>query len=194
MSIYRSHLSSLDFFGSSMAIDHLSVSELSAEVPAFREGESSSDAESDGDVPSSGEEETGDEDEDEGDEEQSEGEEDVSESEEDEDEEQEALDADLAAPDGTESEDLEEDDAKPDPESSSDEEDEQFKQEQKQLGFLDGGKSDTFSRAFARIMDTSGVKAEVLAAPILAGSKSIAARKAEDEAEAKADRDAKIYR
>ena len=194
MSIYRSHLSSLDFFGSSMAIDHLSVSELSAEVPAFREGESSSDAESDGDVPSSGEEETGDEDEDEGDEEQSEGEEDVSESEEDEDEEQEALDADLAAPDGTESEDLEEDDAKPDPESSSDEEDEQFKQEQKQLGFLDGGKSDTFSRAFARIMDTSGVKAEVLAAPILAGSKSIAARKAEDEAEAKADRDAKRLR
>jgi hypothetical protein len=61
--------------------------------------------------------------------------------------------------------------------------------------FLVGGKADTFARAFARIMDGAAPKgAADGAAPILAGSKSLAKRKAEDAEEAKADRAAKKLR
>lgn len=68
-------------------------------------------------------------------------------------------------------------------------------QKDEPVSFLEGGKSETFARAFARIIDSSAPKTEqVLAAPILAGSKSLAARKAEDEAEAKAARAAKKLR
>lgn len=155
------------------------------EVPDFREGESGSDGEGDSDVVSSEEEEEEESGEDEsGDESEEE------ESEADDDEEQEALDADLAGPDATESdeelnvhgEDVSQDNSGAEEKIA------------KPAGFLDGGKSDTFARAFARIMDTPAPKTEVLGAPILAGSKSIAARKAEDEAEAKADREAKKLR
>jgi hypothetical protein len=160
-----------------------------AEVPDFREGESDSDAEPGVDIESSEEEEDaeGGSDDDDDDEEGKVDE--ADESEEDSDDEQDALDADLAPS----SEDEEEDDKQDD-----DREDEAGLggyREEEPVGFLEGGKSETFARAFARIIDSSAPQTQqVLAAPILAGSKSLAARKAEDEAEAKAHRAAKKLR
>jgi hypothetical protein len=63
-------------------------------------------------------------------------------------------------------------------------------------GFLEGGKDATFARAVSRILlqSSSDKGTAVLDAPILAGSKSVARRKAEEEAEAKADRAAKRLR
>lgn len=61
-------------------------------------------------------------------------------------------------------------------------------------GFLEGGKSATLARAFARTLDSASRNATLAAgldAPILAGSKSLATRKAEEEALSKADRAAK---
>jgi hypothetical protein len=73
---------------------------------------------------------------------------------------------------------------------------------QRGVGFLAGGKDASFAKAFAKIMDTSGRKAaeagvvatSAAAAPILAASKSIAKRKAEDAEEAAASREAKKLR
>ena len=67
-------------------------------------------------------------------------------------------------------------------------------------GFLAGQKSASFAKAFAKIMEapgggTSSTAAQgVAAAPILAASKSLARRQAEEEAEAKHDREAKRLR
>jgi Rrp15p len=173
-------------------------------VPDFREGESGSDAEPGDDIESSkeeedekaGEAESGDDDNDKskfgGKKDESE------EEEEDEDDEQDALDADLAP--SSEEEDDEEENAQDDEENSEGEEDDEGGlaggyREEEPVSFLEGGKSETFARAFARIIDSSVPQTEqVLAAPILAGSKSLAARKAEDEAEAKAHRAAKKLR
>jgi len=171
-----------------------------AEVPDFREGESGSDADPDDEIESSDEEE---EDEDEasegGSDDDSGGkslkkqkEEDEDSEEEDEDDEQDALDADLAPSSDEEEED---DDASEDEEGGADTLTSDHQTEEEPVGFLEGGKSETFARAFARIIDSSAPQTEqVLAAPILAGSKSLAARKAEDEAEAKAHRAAKKLR
>jgi hypothetical protein len=170
-----------------------------AEVPDFREGESGSDGEpDDDDIESSEEEEDDGEEEEEEDGsddedakpkkqvEEGEEEEESDDEDEDEDEEQDALDADLAPSSEDEEEDAEEDDE----EAAA-----AMREEQEHVGFLEGGKSETFARAFARIIDSSAPQTEqVLAAPILAGSKSLAARKAEDEEEAKVRRAAKKLR
>ena len=117
----------------------------------------------------------------------------------DEDAEQDELDADLEAPiGGDDDEEDSEDDEEEEEDDDVGEEDEGVGMKKNPAeptaGFLEGGKSDTFARAFNRILDSSVAKPDLLGAPILAGSKSIAARKAEDEAEAKADRAAKKLR
>lgn len=78
------------------------------------------------------------------------------------------------------------------------------RQQQRDAGFLEGGKSASFAKAFAMILEGSGKKAAEAArptaaggaavAPILATSKSIAKRKAEDAEEQQADREAKKLR
>ncbi|KAL4525226.1 hypothetical protein Ndes2526A_g07303 [Nannochloris sp. 'desiccata'] len=125
---------------------------------------------------------------------------------EDEDEEQDALDADLAPSSDDDDDDDDDGDSEEEEEENEDASEDkggpdaltshhQNGNGEEPAGFLEGGKSETFARAFARIIDSSAPQTEqVLAAPILAGSKSLAARKAEDEAEAKAHRAAKKLR
>lgn len=65
-----------------------------------------------------------------------------------------------------------------------------------QKGFLEGGKDDTFSRAVSRILGSSG-SLDVQGphkAPILAGSKSLARRKEEEEERLRAERAARKLR
>jgi len=175
-----------------------------AEVPDFREGESGSDADLSDAIESSDEEEKEDEAFEGGSEDdyggnslkkqKEEEQEEADSEEEDEDEEQDALDADLA-PSSDEEEDAEEDNDASDDEGGVNAHTSHHQSEEEPVGFLEGGKSETFARAFARIIDSSAPQTnQVLAAPILAGSKSLAVRKAEDEAEAKAHRAAKKLR
>jgi hypothetical protein len=60
--------------------------------------------------------------------------------------------------------------------------------------FQEGGKADAFARAFERVLGAPAAAAAGGDGPILAASKSIAMRRVEDAAEAKADREAKRAR
>lgn len=146
---------------------------MAAEVPDFREGESDSSQSTDNDVSSS--EEEGDPVEDE-----------------------------LASEDDSDIDDDDDDDGGGDDESEDDSKDEDEDEERNTKtnsksnpGFLEGGKSVTLARAFARTLDSASKNAKQnllavqLDAPILAASKSLATRKAEEEALSKADRAAK---
>ncbi len=161
---------------------------LLAEVPVFREGESGSDGEPSGSDVSS-EEEGSEGSESEGGSDDGSDEAGGSDSEADQD----ALDADLA-PRGTANDTSDEEESGS--EGSDDDEEGSGAGKKRKAGesFLDGAKSDTFARAFTRVLDSATGKSGAAGAPILAGSKSIAARRAEEEAEAKADRAAKRLR
>jgi hypothetical protein len=145
---------------------------MAAEVPDFREGGSDSSQSTDNDISSS--EENGDPVEDE-----------------------------LASEDDSDIDDDDDDDDDASEDDSKDDSEDEEKERNKRTnsksnpGFLEGGKSATLARAFARTLDSASKNAKQnlltaeLDAPILAASKSLATRKAEEEALSKADRAAK---
>lgn len=61
-------------------------------------------------------------------------------------------------------------------------------------GFIAGGKGASFAKAFAKVMDTSARVGQRVEVPILAASKSVTKRAAEQEAAEKTDREAKRLR